>query len=138
MGSYLSASGVADTYYVGDKAASDDIEVTERPAILPHAYDWNGEEWVIDRERELRSLIAGIDDQLAQLDASLYRNRGTREQDLITAPFIANALYGLTEPQLYLTSKEYKRVKDAELVTAAALRAQRKVLDDELDLLEAS
>jgi hypothetical protein len=119
-------------YYEGDRVSPDDIEVTQRPSIN---HDWDGEEWVLNVEKDLIDQIAVIDKQLADLDSGMYRNRGTREQDLITAPYIAQQLYGLTEPQLYASSREYKKVKDAELVTAPALRAAREVLDDQLDAL---
>lgn len=95
----------------------------------------------------LQAQIANIDQQLAELDGTIFRNRGTREQDLISAKLVAYFYNNLTaeektyletvvDPTLYATSREYKKVKDLEVLVCEPLRAQRKILDDQLDLLQ--
>lgn len=62
---YIDSMG---NYYVGDRAADDHIEVTERPSEL---YDWNGLEWVLNSDRYTAKLEAAVDahiDSVARAD----------------------------------------------------------------------
>jgi hypothetical protein len=98
------------------------------------------------RQQELTEQIAAIDVQLRELDLSVLRTRGARELDIKAVPLLAMIESTLTveqkamlvqiKAQLYEHSPAYQRIVDAEMETAAGLRAQRKVLDDELEQLE--